>query len=66
MGYELHITRAAEDWSEASAAPIDLAEWIDYARSDSRLSEVEQPNGSDERDEPPLYGLHYPTGPWFE
>lgn len=36
MGYEVHITRAAE-WVDADLAPITIEEWIAYVRSDPEM-----------------------------
>jgi hypothetical protein len=39
VGYDLHITRAAE-WLDSTQAPIGRAEWNAFARHDDRLAEV--------------------------
>jgi hypothetical protein len=39
MGYDLHITRAA-NWAENEGAEITVAEWMDLVRSDPELSLV--------------------------
>ena len=36
MGYDLHITRAA-DWTEAESAPITSEEWLTYVEADPEL-----------------------------
>ena len=36
MGYDLHITRAA-DWSEAEELPITSAEWLAFVEADPEL-----------------------------
>ena len=36
MGYDVHITRAAE-WSESESVPISLAEWLDYVANDPEM-----------------------------
>jgi hypothetical protein len=36
MGYDLHITRAA-DWSESETIPIALEEWLAYVASDTEM-----------------------------
>ena len=36
MGYDLHITRAA-DWSASEDAPITLEEWLAFVRSDPEM-----------------------------
>jgi len=50
MGYDLHITRAA-DWAESDSRPITLDEWRRYVASDremhmQRIAEVTCPDGS--------------------
>ncbi len=39
VGYELHITRAA-DWSQANEAPIEFEEWTEHAQSNGSLVEA--------------------------
>jgi hypothetical protein len=36
MGYDLHITRAA-DWSESETRPISIEEWLAYVTSDPEM-----------------------------
>ena len=36
MGYDIHITRAAE-WTESEAAPITLDEWKAYVETDPEM-----------------------------
>jgi len=49
MGYDVHITRAAE-WSDSEATPITLDEWLAYVASDPEMrldgfAEARTPNG---------------------
>jgi hypothetical protein len=49
MGYDVHITRAAE-WSASEATPITLDEWLAYVASDPEMrldgfAETRTPNG---------------------
>lgn len=49
MGYDLHITRAA-DWTDSENAPISLEEWARYIRTDPEMrldgfAEVTLPDG---------------------
>jgi hypothetical protein len=43
MGYDLHITRAA-DWTESASAPIRAEEWLDLVRRDPEF-ELDGLNG---------------------
>lgn len=50
MGYDVHITRAAE-WSESETNPISLDEWLAYVASDPEMrldgfAEAEAPDGA--------------------
>jgi len=50
-GYAIHITRASH-WTESSAHPITLNEWVAYVRSDSEMrldSSAESTNGAGDR-----------------
>jgi hypothetical protein len=49
MGYDVHITRAAE-WSDSEGTPIALDEWLAYVASDPEMrldgfAEVRTPDG---------------------
>ena len=39
MGYDLHLTRAME-WTESSADPVSVEEWVATARASSMLTET--------------------------
>jgi DNA-directed RNA polymerase len=44
MGYDLHITRAAEDWGSNDGVEISAEDWLRYIRSDPELT-LEPENG---------------------
>ena len=77
MGYDVHITRAAE-WSDSMASPISLDEWIAYVKSDPEMrldgvAETRTPNGDVLRYENPGLavwlthsGRDKGRTPWFD
>lgn len=63
MGYDLHITRA-RSWLASAGSPILVAEWVDAARLDPRLTEADPQELSDGSGNPAfLLGDELANGP---